>query len=67
MSDDWLTISEASRLAGYHPEHIRELVRDGKLKARKVVIVWLVTRKSLLNYLHEQSQKGEKRGRKPKS
>ncbi len=67
MADDWITVKEASNLAGYHAEHIRELIRDGRITGRKVVIVWLVSRKSLLNYLQEQAKRGEKRGRKPKS
>jgi excisionase family DNA binding protein len=61
---DWLTIKEAETLTGYHADHIRRLVRSGEVKARKVVIVWLVSRKSLDAYLRRQEQQGERRGRK---
>ncbi len=62
---DWLTIREATTLAGYHADHIRRLVRTGEVKAKKVVIVWLVSRKSLQAYLRRQEERGERRGAKP--
>ena len=65
MADDWISIHEATKLTGYHPDHLRTLIRQGRIVARKVVIVWLVDRSSLLAYLREQGKKGEKRGRKP--
>ena len=65
MANDWLTIKEASNHSGYTPIHLQELARFGRIKARKVVTVWLVSRKSLDAYLKEQSERGEKRGRKP--
>lgn len=67
MGDEWLTLKDAAKLTGYNPEHLRALIRQGRIKARKVVIVWLVSKSSLLRYLQEQAERGEKRGRKPKS
>jgi excisionase family DNA binding protein len=66
MADEWMTVSEASEISGYHAEHIRRLIRSDELKARKVVIVWLVNKPSLLAYLKRQEVRGEKRGAKPK-
>jgi hypothetical protein len=65
MAEDWITLRDAAKLSGYHPEHIRKLMREDRIKGRKVVIVWLVSRKSLDDYLKEQAQRGERRGRKP--
>lgn len=62
---EWLTIAEASEESGYTPVHLQELAREGRIKARKVVTVWLVSKPSLSRYVKEQSQRGEKRGRKP--
>jgi hypothetical protein len=62
---DWLTVSEAAKLSGYHPERIRELMRDNKIIAQKFSIVWQVNRESLLAYLAKMQKLGEKRGRKP--
>lgn len=50
MDSKCLTIQEAARLSGYHPEHIRRLVRQGKIEAKKFSIVWMVDRESLLEY-----------------
>ncbi len=64
-ADEWLTVREAAKLCSYDPEHIRRLVREGKVNARKISIVWVVDRKSLLIYLDKAQSLGEKRGRKP--
>jgi hypothetical protein len=67
MADDWITTQQAVKLSGYHQEHLRALIRQKRIKARKYFVIWQVNRSSLLAYLREQSQKGEKRGRKPLS
>ena len=66
-SDEWLTVNEAAKLSGYHPETLRELMRDGKINARKISIVWLVDRESLLAYMAKVQAMGEKRGPKPEN
>jgi hypothetical protein len=65
--DEWLTVNEAVKRSGYNADHLRELIRDGKIKARKFSIVWMVSRESLLAYLTKAQAMGGKRGRKPKS
>jgi excisionase family DNA binding protein len=65
MNGDWLTVKEAAKLSRYHPETIRELIRDDRIKARKISIVWVVDRESLLEYIAKAQAMGEKRGRKP--
>ena len=64
---EWLTVREAVKLSGYNPESITRLIREGKIKARKVSIVWLVDRETLLEYLGKVQKLGEKRGRKPEN
>lgn len=66
-NDDWLTVNEAAKLSGYDPEHIRRLIRDGEIIARKFSIVWMVDRKSLLEYVKKAQTWGKKRGRKPEN
>jgi excisionase family DNA binding protein len=61
----WLTIAEAVELSGYHPEHLRELVRDGKIAGQKFGIVWQVSKASLLAYL-KAAKRSEDRRRGPK-
>jgi excisionase family DNA binding protein len=61
---EWLTVNEAADQSGYDPEHIRRLIRDGEIKARKFSIVWMVSRESLLEYVKRAQTWGKKRGRK---
>ena len=64
---DWLTVNEAAELSGYNAEYIRELIRQGKIKARKFSIVWMVSHESLVAYLKKAQAMGKKRGRKPEN
>ena len=56
MADEWLTVNEAADLSGYHPEHVRRLVRQGAVAAKKFSIVWMVSKDSLLAYLKSQDK-----------
>jgi len=64
--DDWITVQEAAELSGYHPDHLRRLIRSGDIEGRKVSIVWLIRRQSLIGYIARAEQSGDKR-RGPKS
>jgi len=61
MDEDWIGVTEAVRLSGYHPDHLRELIREGKIKARKIITVWQVSRTSLLAYIAEAQKSPDKR------
>ncbi len=61
---EWISVTEAANLSGYHPEHLRELIREGRVKARKVVTVWQIDRVSLLAYVRKAEKLGAKRGPK---
>jgi hypothetical protein len=67
MAQDWITTREATELSKYNPEHLRALIRQGRIKARKYFVIWQVSKSSLLAYLREQEQRGEKRGPKSRS
>ena len=56
MADEWLTVNDAAKLSGYHPEHIRRLVRQGAITAKKFSIVWMVSKDSLLSYIRDQQK-----------
>lgn len=60
----WITTAEAAQLTGYNNEHIRRLVRSGKIRGRKFGIVWQVDRTSVLKYL-ENEGRGPKQKQKP--
>ena len=54
--EEWLTVNEAAELSDYHPEHIRRLIRQGAIMAKKFSIVWMVSRESLLEYKKSQEK-----------
>lgn len=63
--DDWITTQEAAELSGYHVNYLRKLIRRGDIRGRKVSIVWLVDRPSLLEYM-AQAEKSDDKRRGPK-
>lgn len=64
MAENWLTTEQAAELTNYHPDHIRRIIRAGKVKARKFGPVWQVSESSLLTYLRNAEKMGERRGPK---
>lgn len=58
---EWLSVSQAAEMSGYHPEYIRRLIRRGELEARKFSIVWQVRRESLQAYIQDAQKKEDKR------
>jgi len=65
MAETWISVSEAAKLTGYTPEHIRRLVASGKVQGQRFASVWQVGRRSLLAYVKAAEKLGAKRG--PKS
>ena len=61
---EWLTVTEAAKLSGYHPNHVRRLIRAGAIRAEQWATIWRVDKKSVLAYVKSASKKGEKRGPK---
>lgn len=66
IGDDWITTQEAADLSGYHPDHLRRLIRAGEIRARKLSFLWLVSRQSLMDYLSKANESSDNR-RGPKS
>jgi excisionase family DNA binding protein len=65
-SEEWITTTEACEISGYHPDHLRRVIRAGGIEARKFGIVWQVKRVSLLEYLRWTESQGKRRGPKPR-
>jgi excisionase family DNA binding protein len=61
MSDDWITTQKAAELSGYHPIYLLELLKSGKVKARKFGTIWQVDRASLLAYVKSAEKSSDKR------
>lgn len=48
---DWIDVREAAEKAGYHPDHLRRLIRHGTIKAEKRGTMWWIDKASLLEYM----------------
>lgn len=44
---DALTTKEAAEILGYHPYHLRDLLRRGVIKASKFGQVWMIPREEV--------------------
>jgi len=57
----WLTTEEAAEILGYHPETIREMMRENRLRGRKHGHVWLVDSNSVEIFRKRIQAKGFKK------
>ena len=64
--EEWITVIEAAEVSGYHPEHLRELIRSEQILARKFGPLWQVNRSSLIAYKNAAENSEDKR-RGPKT
>jgi excisionase family DNA binding protein len=64
MSEEWITTTEAVEISSYHAEHIRRLIRQGRVAGKKFGNTWQVHKASLELYMDMMKEKGERRGPK---
>jgi excisionase family DNA binding protein len=52
---DWASwsIKQASQESGYHPEHLRRLLREKKIEGERIGYMWLIKIESLEKYIEE--------------
>jgi len=67
MFTEWITTTQAANISGYHIEYIRRLIRSGQISAQKWGREWMVSRKSLQEYLAIEKKPGPKPSPKPSS
>ena len=58
---EWISVTECAELTGYHPDHLRRLLRSGKIKAVHKGNMWWVDRESLREYVAEMEELGPKK------
>lgn len=46
-----MSVEDAAKEGRYNLEYIRQLVRQGKIQARKIGRVWFINRKSFQDYI----------------
>ena len=56
---DLITLREASKISGYNPDYLGFLIREGKLRGKKVGRNWLTTREDVRYYLANASARQE--------
>jgi excisionase family DNA binding protein len=50
-SKKYISLKEASRIFGYHPDYLSALIREGKINGQRAGRDWFISRKGLENYL----------------
>ena len=58
---NWLTIPQAEKESGYHPNYIRKLARRGAITGHKVGPTWLIDPDSLADYTKQMQSNGDPR------
>jgi len=59
--DELITLSEAARICGLSPDHLRRLAGEGILWAKKIGRNWVTTEKAVHEYLALGRRPGPKK------
>jgi excisionase family DNA binding protein len=62
-----ITVEEAARILGVVPDHVRLLIRRGRIEAKRFSTVWLVDAASVKKYLATGRTPTKGRTRKKKA
>ena len=62
-----ITVEEAARILGVVPDHVRLLIRRGRIEATRFSTVWLVDAGSVKEYLATSRTPAKGRPRKTKA
>lgn len=55
-----ISLSQASKVSGYHPDYLSALIRKGEMKGEKIGGNWFTTEEELKNYAFKQKVRHEK-------
>lgn len=58
---EWLTTEAAVELTGYSPHYVRRLVRQQRVTAQKWSHVWMIDKRSLLEYQQQMAALGREK------
>jgi len=53
------TVEDVSEITGWHPQTVRDLLGDGRLKGKKQGKRWYVSERNLQLYFDEEPQENE--------
>lgn len=57
VMEELLTVAEVARVLKTSVPHVRELLKRGELKGRKIGRAWRVTQDSLRSYINPEDKK----------
>lgn len=55
QKENYITLKEASKLSGYAPDYIGQLIRMGKLPGKQIYfnVAWMTTERALRQYMEK--------------
>jgi len=53
---EYLTLKEAAKVSGYHQDYLSQLIRSGKLSARRLGKEWVTSRVAIATYLSSRGK-----------
>ena len=55
LSQEFITASQAAKLTGYNPDYFSSLIREGKVRGRKVGKIWVTTHQEVDRFLKRKN------------
>jgi hypothetical protein len=61
VTSEFLTVGSAAEISGYNQQYLRRLLRNRVFQSRKIGQIWLIDKKSFLEYLISAKKSKDKR------
>ena len=61
ISGEYLTVKSTASISGYNQQYLRRLLRNRVFQSRKIGQIWLIDKKSFLDYLKSANKSKDKR------
>jgi len=61
ITSEFLTVRYAAEISGYNQQYIRRLLRNRVFQSRKIGQIWLIDKKSFMDYLKSANKSKDKR------
>ena len=61
ITGEFLTVRSASEISGYNQQYLRRLLRNRVFQSRKIGQIWLIDKKSFMDYLISANKSKDKR------